>query len=34
MAARAPPGAWEPPMQGVDPSVTWCLGLGKKPDWL
>jgi flavin-dependent dehydrogenase len=30
----APPGAWATPMQGADTSVTWRLGLGKKPDWL
>jgi len=31
---RAPPGAWAALMHGVDPSSTWRLGLGKKPDWL
>jgi len=30
----SPSATWEPPMRGVDPSITWCLGLGKKPDWL
>jgi hypothetical protein len=31
---QAPPGSWAAPMLGVDPSTTWCLGLGKKPNWL
>jgi hypothetical protein len=31
---RAPLGSWAAPMLGVDPSATWRLGLGKKPNWL
>jgi len=31
---RAPLGPWAAQVRGADPSATWRLGLGKRPDWL
>jgi len=31
---RAPLGPWVDQVRGADPSATWRLGLGKRPDWL
>jgi hypothetical protein len=31
---RVPLGPWVAQVRGADPSATWRLGLGKRPDWL